>query len=173
MMLNFLIVKQHPYRVNRIKAEHIQNEIDYMLKHDIIESSSSEWSSPCLLVPKDDGSYRFLTDYRRLNSKTKVNAFPIPRIDDCIDNVGSKAFISKFDLLKGYWQMPLTEIAKDLSSFVVPKELYRYKVMPFGMRNYSSTFQRLMNRVIERLGRMYCVHRLFCRLIHGMIILCL
>ena len=59
-----------------------------MLQNDIIEPSCSPWSSPCILVPKPDGSYRFCTDYRKVNSVTKTDSYPMPRIDDCIDRIG-------------------------------------------------------------------------------------
>ena len=144
-------IKQHPYRVNPIKAEHLQKEIQYMLENDIIEPSNSAWSSPCVLVPKHDGSYRFCTDFRKVNAVTKTDSYPIPRIDDCIDKLGQSKFVTKFDLLKGYWQVPLTERAKDISTFVTPFGIYRYKVMPFGMKNSASTFQRLVNNVISGL----------------------
>ena len=140
-------VKQHPYRLNPLKQEYLQKEIDYLLEHDFIEPSNSCWSSPCLLVPKPDGSYRFCTDYRKVNSATKTDTFPIPRIDDCIDKVGHAKYVSKFDLLKGFWQVLLTDQAKEISAFVTPNGLYQYKVMPFGMKNSPATFQRLINQV--------------------------
>lgn len=80
-------IKQHPYRMNPLKQKHCQTEIDYMLENDIIEPSSSPWSSPCLLVPKPDGSFRFCTDFRKVNSITKTDSYPLPRIEDCIDKV--------------------------------------------------------------------------------------
>lgn len=144
-------IKQHPYRVNQIKAKQMQKEIDYMLENNIIELSDSEWSSPCILVPKSDQTFRFCTDYRKVNSVTKTDSYPIPRVDDCIDQVGSASYVSKFDLLKGYWQVPLTEWAKRVSAFVTPNGLYQYKVMPFGMKNSAATFQRLINQVIKGL----------------------
>ena len=73
-----------------------------MLENDLIEPSDSEWSSPCILVPKPDGSFRFCTDFRKLNAVTKSDSFPIPRIDDCIDKIGHAKFVSKLDLLKGF-----------------------------------------------------------------------
>ncbi|XP_071943657.1 uncharacterized protein [Antedon mediterranea] len=136
-------IKQNPYRANPFKMKILQNEIDYMIKNDIIEPSCSAWSSPCILVPKPDKSYRFCTDYRKVNAKSTTDSYPIPRIDDCIDRVGSAKFVSKFDLLKGYWQIPLTERAKEVSAFVTPMGLYQYKVMPFGLKNAPATFQRL------------------------------
>ena len=90
--------RQHPYRMNPLKLQHLQSEIEYMLQNDIIEPSSSDWSSPCILVPKPDGSYRFCTDFRKLNAVTKTDSYPIPRIDDCIDKIGPAKFVSKFDL---------------------------------------------------------------------------
>merc|ERR1712002_380874 len=86
-----------------------------------------------------------------LNSKTKPDSYPIPRIDDCIDRVGNAKYVSKFDLLKGYWQVPLSEKANELSAFVTPDGFYQYKVMPFGMRNAPATFQRLINTVTSGL----------------------
>ena len=77
--------KQHPYRVNTQKLLHLQKEIKYMLENELIESSNSQWSSPCILVPKPDGSFRFCTYFHKLNGITKSDSFPIPRIDDCID----------------------------------------------------------------------------------------
>ncbi|XP_050402703.2 retrovirus-related Pol polyprotein from transposon 297 isoform X1 [Patella vulgata] len=122
-----------------------------MLENDIIEPSYSDWSSPCILVPKPDKSYRFCTDFRKVNSVSITDSFPIPRIDDCIDKIGDAQFVSRFDLLKGYWQVPLTERAKRVSAFVTPDGLFQYKVMPFGMKNAPATFQRLVNGIIADL----------------------
>ena len=144
-------IKQHPYRLNPIKLEHLRKEVQYMLDNDIIEKSTSAWSSPCILVPKPDGSYRFVTDFRKVNNVTKTDSFPIPRIDDCIDKIGSAKFVSKFDLLKGFWQVPLTKRAKEISAFATPDGLFQYKVMPFGMKNSPATFQRMIHNVIQGL----------------------
>lgn len=144
-------IKQHPYRVNPVKRELLSAEVKYMMQNEIIECSHSQWSSPCLLVPKPDNTYRFCTDFRKVNTVTKNDSYPIPRMDDCIDRVGNAKFVSKFDLLKGYWQVPLTERAKEVSAFVTPDGFYQYKVMPFGMTNSGATFQRMMNIVIFEL----------------------
>ena len=69
-------------------------------------------------------------------------------MDDCIDKIGNSKYITKFDLLKGFWQIPLTERAKEISAFITPDGLYHYKVMPFGMKNSPATFQRLINTII-------------------------
>ena len=144
-------IKQHPYRLNPLKLQYLRSEVKYMLDNDIIETSKSDWSSPCILVPKPDGTYRLCMDFRKVNSVTKTDSYPIPRIDDCIDKIGSAKFVSKFDLLKGYWQVPLTERAKEISAFVTPDGLFQYKVMPFGMKNAPATFQRMIHSLLHGL----------------------
>ena len=142
-------IKQHPYRVSPMKKEILDKEVQYMLKNDIIEESQSNWSSPCILVPKHDGGFRFCTDFRKVNDKTKSDSFHIPRIADCIDQIGNAKFVSTFDMLKGYWQVPLTQRAREISAFVTPSGLYQYKVMPFGMKNAPATFQRMVNKLVR------------------------
>ncbi|KAL0175369.1 hypothetical protein M9458_031337, partial [Cirrhinus mrigala] len=70
-------------------------------------------------------------------------------MEDCVDRVGSARYVTKLDLLKGYWQVPLTSRASEISAFVTPDNFLQYSVMAFGMRNAPSTFQRLMNRVLS------------------------
>ena len=144
-------IKQHPYRVSPMKKELLDKEVQYMLENDIIEESQSNWSSPCILVPKHDGGFRFCTDFRKVNDKTKSDSFPIPRIADCIDQIGNAKFVSTFDMLKGYWQVPLTQRAREISAFVTPSGLYQYKVMPFGMKNAPATFQRMVNKLVRNI----------------------
>ena len=131
-LINDNPIKQHPYRVNPMKQEILDQEIKYMLENNIIEKSKSPWSSPCILVPKPDKSYRFCTDFRKVNSATKSDTYPIPRIDDCIDRIGNAVYISKFDLLKGYWQIPLTDRAKEISAFTIPGGLINTKLCLLG-----------------------------------------
>ena len=90
--------------MNPVKQQYLREEVQCLLDSDFIEPSQSEWSSPCILVPKPDGTFRMCTDYRKVNSVTKTDTFPIPRIDDCIDNIGHAKYVTKFDLLKGFWQ---------------------------------------------------------------------
>ena len=78
---------------------------------------------------------------------TKSNAYPLPWIHDCKDQLGKVKYVSAFDLLKGYWQVPLTERARKISAFTTPIGLYRYKQLAFGLKNAPASFQRLMNNV--------------------------
>ncbi len=99
-------------------------------------------------MPKADGSFRFCTYFRKINSVTVPDAFPLPRIDNYIDSLGAAKNITKLDLLKGYWQVPLTERAPEISAFVTPDSFLQYTRMAFGLRNAPATFQRLMFLVL-------------------------
>ena len=79
-------VKQSPYRMNPTKQKYLKEEIQYLLDNDFIDPSQSQWNSPCILVPKPDGTYRMCTDYRKVNNLSKTDTFPIPRIDDYSQN---------------------------------------------------------------------------------------
>ena len=116
--------------MNPEKQQILREEVQYLLDNDFIEPCPSEWSSPWILVPKPDGTFRMCTDYCKVNSVTKTDTFPIPLIDDCIDNIGQAKYVTKFDLLEGFWQIPLTNKAKEISAFVTPDGLFQYKVMP-------------------------------------------
>ena len=142
-------IKQHAYRINPEKRTMMQQEVIYLMEHGLAVPSNSAWSSPCVLVPKPDDTPRFCTDYRKVNAVTEVDSFPLPRMEDCIDRVGSAKFVTKLDLLKGYWQVPLTPRASEISAFVTPDNFLHYTVMPFGLRNAPATFQRLMHIVLS------------------------
>lgn len=106
-----------------------------------------------MLEAKTDGSPRFITDFRKVNAVTIRDSYPLPRMEDCIDNLGTANFVSKLDLLKGYWQVPLTDRAKEISAFVTPDYFCQYNVMAFGMCNAPATFQRLVNTVLSVLPK--------------------
>ena len=142
-------IKQSPYRMSPEKTEVVRKEVQYMLDNDLIVPSESEWSSPVVLVKKEDGSDRLCIDFRKVNGVSKQTNFPLPRIEDCLDKIGNAKFISKLDLAKGYWQVPLSERARKISAFTTPFGSYEPKVMAFGLRNAACTFQKLMNKVLN------------------------
>ena len=143
--------KSVPYRVSPLKLPALKTEIEYMLSHGLIERGPVEWSSPVTLVPKADGTVRFCIDYRRLNGISTTDAYPLPRVDDCVDQVGRARYLTKVDLVKGYWQVPLTKRAQEVCGFVVGGETYRCLVMPYGLKNAPATFQALMNRIVAEI----------------------
>ena len=80
-------IKQHPYRMNPMKLQYLRGAIQYLLDNDFIEPSQSDCNSHCIPVPNPDGTFCMRTDYRKVNSVTKSDSYPVPRIDDCIDNI--------------------------------------------------------------------------------------
>ena len=145
-------VKLPPYRVPHAYRSKVQQELKDMLASGIIEPSTSEWGAPIVVVPKKNGSIRLCVDYRRLNSVSKADAYPMPRIDELIDRLGRAKFISALDLTRGYWQVPVTKQAQEKTAFTSPFGLYQFKVMPFGLQGAPATFQRLMDKVLYDLG---------------------
>ena len=148
-------IRQPAFRMSPNQKIQVQTEVEYLLNNDLIQPSSSPWASPCLLVPKPDGSKRFCTDYRKVNEVTVPDSYPLPLIEDLIDQVGNAKVITTIDLLKGYYQIPLTPRAREISAFITSSGLYEYKVMPFGLRNAPATFQRIINIVIRGLPGVY------------------
>ena len=145
-------VKLPPYRLPHAHRETVQREIEEMLETGIIEPSQSEWSAPIVLVKKKDGTLRLCVDYRRLNSVSKSDAYPMPRIDDLIDQLGKAPYLTTLDLTRGYWQVPVAADARHKTAFATPFGLYQFTVMPFGLQGAPAIFQRLMDRVLHGVG---------------------
>lgn len=139
-----------------VRHEIVAQMIDEMQKQGVVQPSVSPWASPVVLVPKKDGSMRFCVDYQRLNSATRKDVYPLPRIDDILTSLGDKHYFSTLDLASGYWQVGLDEQARAKSAFTTFKGLYEFVRMPFGLCNAPATFQRLMQRVLSGLEWQSC-----------------
>ena len=113
-------VNKKPYPIPYALRERVQRELDSILEAGIIEPSNSPFAAPIVLAKKKDASIRFCCDYRGLNALTVFDPEPMPRMDDLLNKVSKAKYISKLDLTKGYWQIPLDENAKRKSAFVTP-----------------------------------------------------
>ena len=126
----------------------IKEHVDSMLRQGIIEPAQSAWASNIVLVKKKDNSYRCCIDYRQLNSATRKDAYPLPRIDTCLDAMASAQWFSTFDMRSSYHQVQVDPRDIDKTAFICPRGMYRFCTMPFGLCNAGATFQRLMDIVM-------------------------
>ena len=99
----------------------------------------------------------FASTYRKLNSITHKDAYPIPRIDDTLDTLSGSQWFSTVDLLSGYWQVEVAEEDKPKTAFTTHEGLYEFNVMPFGLCNAPATFQRLMDLVLAGVQWSQCL----------------
>ena len=141
-------IKQRHYPVSPAVQAIMYTELDRMISLDIIEESSSAWSSPVVLVRKP-GKNRLCLDFRKVNEVTKKNANPIPHIEGLLSRFSDPHYISSVDLKDAYWQIPLEKGSREKTAFTVPgRKLYQFKVMPFGLSNAAQSLTCLMHQVI-------------------------
>jgi hypothetical protein len=130
----------------------VDAEIDKLLKQKVIEPSTSPWSSPLIAVTKKDGSIRLCTDLRKVNSlMVNKNAYPLPKIEQCLDTLSGSQFFSCLDLAQGYHQVPMDEKDKEKTAFSTRKGHFQHTVMPFGLANSPSSFEQLMEITLRGL----------------------
>ena len=120
-----------------------------MQEMSVIQPLKSPWSSPVVLVRKKDGSHRFCVDYRKLNSVIKADTYPLPRIDDLLDQLGKSSYFSTLDLASGFWQIKIHPASQEKTAFCTPHGLFEFKVIRFGLTNAPSVFQRLMQQILS------------------------
>lgn len=150
------VVRRKPYPLSRERKIWLQTELQTMLDAKIIRPSTSTFASPITIAPKEDGTYRLCTDYRLINRQTDLFPYPMPHIDDIINDTGGSTVFSCIDLTKGYWQVPLDEDYKKYTAFVTPFDLYEYNRLPFGWKNSGAWFQKIMDEVLRPFRGKFC-----------------
>ncbi|GFS96437.1 hypothetical protein TNCV_17601 [Trichonephila clavipes] len=144
----------HETDLNHLKEKSLKikvdEQIEELLRLDLIEESDAEIAYPIVCVNKKDGTFRLCFDFRALNSGSVSDDFPMEDAVELIHSIGRANIITTLDLLKGYWAIPMAKDSKILTSFKTHRQQYRFKIMSFGLKNASAnTFQREMNKALS------------------------
>ena len=138
-----------PYRMAPLELRELKNQLEELMSKHFVRPSVSPWGAPVLLVKKKDGSMRLCIDYRQLNKATIKNKYPLPRIDDLLDQLKGACVFSKIDLRSGYHQIRVKSADVPKTAFRTRYGHYEFLVMPFGVTNAPAVFMEYMNRIFN------------------------
>lgn len=147
LLPNAVPVNSRPYRYSPHHKDEIERQVKDMLQAGLIVPSTSHFASLVLLIQKKDGSWRFCVDYRRLNELTIKNRFPMPIMEEILEELAGSHYFTKLDMRSGYHQVRIKPANEHKTAFKTHHGHYQFRVMPFGLTNAPATFQCLMNEI--------------------------
>jgi hypothetical protein len=157
LLLSAAPVNARPYRYYPLHKDEKEKQVRNLVSSGLITPSTSPLASPVLLVQKKDDTCLFCVDYRRLNSITMKNKFPMPLIDEILDELGGSKFFTKLDFKSGFHQVRMSPADEFKTAFKTHHGHYQFKVMPFGLTNAPATFQCIMNAILEPFLRKFVI----------------
>ena len=137
------------FRYSPAELEEVQAQVEYLLQRDLIIPNTSSFGAQILFVKKPNGTFRMCVDYRALNKATIRNQYPIPRVDDLLDQLRGAKVFSAIDLMQGYYQIKIQDANCAKTAFKTPMGLYKFRVLPFGLMNAPVIFQCVVNRIFR------------------------
>ena len=142
-------IRRRAYPCPAARRAAVQEDLQFLSEQGFIVPSDAPWAAPLFAVPKKNGQIFLVVDYRQLNKVTVSDPYVFPRIEEIIESMAPSSIFSTLDLAKGYYQVLVDPDSQDKTTFVSQFGKYKFRVMPFGLKNAPTTFRRLVDIVLK------------------------